>query len=90
MDENVLTFNKTILNILSNFIPLELVVCDGKDPLWLNTKIKSLIHEKIKTYKVLRKNIENNSQNWETKVSTKLFEVDDRRLQTQLLLKVSE
>ena len=33
---------------------------DSKDPPWFNTKIKSLIHVKIKAYKVLRKNIENN------------------------------
>ena len=62
VDEKVLTFNKTVLNILSNFIPHELIVCDDKDSPWLNTKIKSLIHEKIKRYKVLRKNIENNQQ----------------------------
>ena len=59
VDEKDLSFNKTILNILSNFIPLELIVCDGKDPPCSNTKIKSLIHKKIKTYKVLRKNIKN-------------------------------
>ena len=39
---------------------MKLIVSDDRDPPWLNTKIKSLIHEKIKTYKVLRKNIENN------------------------------
>ena len=33
-----------------------------KDPPWFNTNIKSLIREKIKTYKVHRKNIENNQQ----------------------------
>ena len=57
-----LTFNKTVLNILGNFIPDELIVCDVKDPPWFNTKIKSLIHERMKTCKVLRKNIENNQQ----------------------------
>ena len=67
VDEKVFTFNKTALNILSNFIPHELIVCDGKDPPWFNTKIKSLIHEKIKTYKVFRINIENNRQIEKTK-----------------------
>ena len=62
MDEKVLTFNKTGLNILSNFIPHGLIVCDDKDPSWLNTKAKPLIHKKIKTYKVLCKNTENNQQ----------------------------
>ena len=32
LDEKFLTFNKTVLNILSNFIPHELIVCDDKDP----------------------------------------------------------
>ena len=50
------------MNILSNFIPHELIVCDEKDPPWFNTQIKPLIHEKIKTCKVFRKNIENNQQ----------------------------
>ena len=62
VDKKVLTFSKTVMNILSNFIPHELIVCDDKDPPWFNTKIKSLIHEKIKTHKVLRKNTENNQQ----------------------------
>ena len=53
----ILTFNKTVFNIFSNFIPHELIVCDDKDPSWFNTKIKPTIHEKIKTYKVLHKNI---------------------------------
>ena len=61
VDEKVLTFNKAVLNILSNFIPHELIVCDDKDSLWFNTKIKSLIHKEIKTCKVLRKNIENSA-----------------------------
>ena len=62
VDEKVLTFDKTVTNILGNFIPHELIACDCKDPPWFNTKIKPLIHEKIKTYKVLRKNIESNQQ----------------------------
>ena len=35
--DEVLTFNKTVMNILSNFIPHELIVCDEKDPPWFNT-----------------------------------------------------
>ena len=41
--EKVLTFNKTILNILSNFIPHKLIVSDNKDPPWFK---KDKIHEK--------------------------------------------
>ena len=59
VDEKVLIFNKTILNILSNFIPHEVIVCDDKDPPWFNGKIKSLINEKLRTYNAYRKNIGN-------------------------------
>ena len=46
VNENVLIFNETILNILSNFIFQELIVFDDKDPPWFNTMIKSFIYEK--------------------------------------------
>ena len=62
VDEKVLIFNKTVLNIPSNFIPHEVTVCDDKDPPWFNGKIKSLINEKLKTYNAYPKNIGNNSQ----------------------------
>ena len=52
-------FNKTVLNVLSNFIPHEVIVCDDKDPPWFNGKIKSLINEKLRTYNAYRKNIGN-------------------------------
>ena len=58
--EKVFIFNKTVLNVLSNFIPHEVVVCDDKDPPWFNGKIKLLINEKLRTYNVYHKNIENN------------------------------
>ena len=59
VDEKVLIFNKTVLNILSNFIAHEVIVCDDKDPPWFNGKIKSLINEKVRTYNAYRKNIGN-------------------------------
>ena len=37
------TFNKTILNILSNFIPHETITFDDRDLPWFKKKIKSLI-----------------------------------------------
>ena len=46
VDEKVLIFNKTVLNILSNFIPHEVIVCDDKDPPWFNGKINT----KVKHY----------------------------------------
>ena len=44
-------FNKTIKNILSNYIPHERITCDDKDPPWFNKNIKQLIQEKNNTYK---------------------------------------
>ena len=59
VNEKVDIFNSTILNILSNFIPHEFVVCDDKDPPWFNKKIRALIQEK----NVAFKNYRNNSSN---------------------------
>ena len=44
-------FNKTIKNILSNYIPHETITCDDKYPPWFNKNIKQLIREKNNTYK---------------------------------------
>ena len=51
VNEKVSIFSNTILNILSNFIPHETIVCDDKDPPWFNRTIKSLIQEK-KTHSI--------------------------------------
>ena len=51
--------NQTVLNVISNFIPHEVIVCDDKDPPWFNGKIKSLINEKPRTCHIYRKNIDN-------------------------------
>ena len=45
VDEQVTVFNRTILNIMKNFIPHATIVCDDKDPPWFNKRIKSLIQE---------------------------------------------
>ena len=59
VNEKVFIFSNTILNILSNFIPHETIVCNGKDPPWFNTTVKSLIEGKktlsINTAKAKRK-----------------------------------
>lgn len=46
VDDEISTCNKTIFNILS--ITHKSVVCDNKYPPWFNTKMKLLIHEKMK------------------------------------------
>ena len=49
VNEKVTTFNKTILNIISNFVPQETIMCGDKDPPWFNNKIRALIQEKKNT-----------------------------------------
>ena len=44
-------FNKTIKNIMANYIPHETIICDDRDPPWINTDIKQLILNKNHTYK---------------------------------------
>ena len=39
-------FNKTVNNILHNFIPHEILTCDGKDPPWIDNLIRRLIQDK--------------------------------------------
>ena len=53
-------FSKTDVNIFSNFISHEVILCDAKDPPWFNGKIKSLINKKHKTYSSYHKNKVNN------------------------------
>ena len=64
-------FNSTILNILSNFILHEFVVCDDKDPPRFNKKIRALIQEKNVTFK----NYRNNSGNIASKCRLKYLQI---------------
>ena len=59
VNEKVDIFNRTILNILSNFIPHERIVYKFKDPPWNNNRITTLIPEKNATYKIFRHNKDN-------------------------------
>ena len=42
-DEKTSILTKTILNIMSNLVPNEIVTIDDRDLPWINNKIKSLI-----------------------------------------------
>ena len=53
-NEKVFILNKTILNILSNFIPHDALTNDDKDPSWFTKKIKNIIQEKKNVYKSYR------------------------------------
>ena len=46
VDEKVFFFTKTLLNIIQNFIPHETIICDDRDPPWINNEIKKLMIEK--------------------------------------------
>ena len=61
VNEKVSIFTSTVMNILSNFIPHETIVCDDKDPPWFNKAIKSLSQEKKDTFKKYLKS-NNNTQ----------------------------
>ena len=54
--EKVNLFNRTIKNIIRNYIPYETITCDDRDPRWLNKDIKELIHEKNQGCKSYRQN----------------------------------
>ena len=46
VQQKIEIFNKTLLNIFYNYIPNKFILCDNKDPPWINEEIKSLIHRK--------------------------------------------
>ena len=53
--EQVELFNKTLLNIFHNFIPNKIILCDDKDPPWMNGEIKNLIKRKNWLFQCQRK-----------------------------------
>ena len=46
LNEQVSVLTKTLLNIMSNFIPNETILVDDRDPPWITRKLKSMIQEK--------------------------------------------
>ena len=50
INEMFFLFNKTIKNILSNYIFHETFTSDDREPPWINNNIKQLIQEKKDTY----------------------------------------
>ena len=48
-------FNRTIENILRNFIPYATITCDNRDPPWINSSIRRLIQDKNEAYKRFKK-----------------------------------
>ena len=56
VQEQVNIFNKTIINIFSNFIPNKLVTFDDKDPPWMTEKLKKKMKWKHKVHRDYLKN----------------------------------
>ena len=50
VDSQVSKFSDVILNIMSNYIPHEKIVCDDKDPPWVNKRVKVLLNENRQIY----------------------------------------
>ena len=46
VNKKVYLFNKTIKNIVCNYIPHETIICNYSDPPWINKNIKKLINDK--------------------------------------------
>ena len=53
--EQVELFNKMLLNIFQNFIPNKIILCDDKDPPWMNEEIKNFIKRKNWLFQCQRK-----------------------------------
>ena len=51
INEKVILFNRTILNIFHNFIPNKMITCADRDPTWMSEMIKYLIKKKKLYYK---------------------------------------
>ena len=64
VNDMVHLFNRTIKNILRNFIPHETITCDDRDPPWINSSIRRLIQDKNEAYKRFKRS-NNNSQYFE-------------------------
>ena len=54
--DQVNLFNTTILNIFRNFIPNKVILCDDKEPVWVNEEVRLLIKQKNLMFWIQRKN----------------------------------
>ena len=51
----IFLFNKTVKNIISNYISHQTVIFEDRDRPWINKKVKQLILEKMKCIKDMLK-----------------------------------
>ena len=59
VSEKVSIFNKSVINVLKNFIQHETILYDDKDPPWFSPRIKSLLQARNKVFKSYRNNKSN-------------------------------
>ena len=50
INDQVILFNETIVNIMNNFIPNETMIFDDRDSPWLNKNMKNMINYKNAIY----------------------------------------
>ena len=60
VNDMVHLFNRTIKNILRNFIPHETIICDDRDPPWIKSSLRRLIQDKNEAYKRFKRSKNNN------------------------------
>ena len=75
VDKQVAIFSDTLMNITQNFISNKTIICDDRDPCWINKEIKQLIEQKNrfnKRFIELGFLIEKSSNNYYSKSSQKL------------------
>ena len=68
VNEQVSIFNETVMNIMSNFVPNEIITCDDRDPPWKNRYIKNLmavIYDFHKKFVLPSSNTGKNLQYWQ-------------------------
>ena len=50
VNKKVYLFNKTTKNIVCNYISHETIICNDRNPPWINENIKKLINDKNRAY----------------------------------------
>ena len=94
VNDKVLMFDKTIRNIMSNYIPHKTIICDDRDPPWISKDIKQLILDKNRAYKSYIRNDKslqffNQFQFLQTKLNS-LIEESKKQYYTRLSHKLSD
>ena len=92
MHEQVELFNKTLLNFFHNFIPNKIILCDDKDPPWMNDEVKNLIKRKNWLFQCQRKsgNLDYASSNSITQDISNAFNSSKLKYHERLALNLND